>query len=173
MAQVVFLRAANVGGYQRFQPSVLARDLADLDVLNVGAAGTFVVRGKISRAALRIEILGKLPFEPELMICPAREISTLVATDAFEGHPAGKNVQRMVSVMEEAPRDPPDLPISQPAGGKWEVKVVGISGRSALSLRRDLGRKISPNQVVEKAFGVPATTRSWNTILKIRELLTS
>ncbi len=171
MAQVVFLRAANVGGHQRFQPSALARELAHLEVVNVGAAGTFVVRGKISRAALRAEILGKLPFEPELMICSAREISTLVSTDAFDGHPAGKDVKRCVSVLEKAPREPPNLPLFQPTG-KWEVTVIGVSGRCVLSLRRDLGRKIYPNPLVEKAFGVPATTRNWNTILKIRELLT-
>ena len=171
MAQVVFLRAANVGGHQRFQPSALAKELAHLEVVNVGAAGTFVVRGKISRASLRAEILGKLPFEPELMICPGREINTLVSTDAFDGHPTGEDVKRFVSVLEKAPRETPKLPLSQPTG-KWEVQVLGISGRCVLSLRRDLGRKIYPNPLVEKSFGVPATTRNWNTILKILELLT-
>ncbi len=171
MAQVVFLRAANVGAHQRFQPSALARELAHLEVVNVGAAGTFVVRGKISRASLRAEILGKLPFEPELMICPGREILALARTDAFDGDPDGKDVKRFVSVLDKAPRAPPSLPLSQPTG-KWEVQVVGVSGRCVLSLRRDLGRKIYPNPLVEKAFGVPATTRNWNTILKIRELLT-
>lgn len=44
MASVVFLRGVNVGGHKAFQPSAVARDLADLDVVNIGAAGTFVVR---------------------------------------------------------------------------------------------------------------------------------
>ena len=38
MALVVFMRAVNVGGYQKFQPAALAKKLADLDVLNIGAA---------------------------------------------------------------------------------------------------------------------------------------
>jgi uncharacterized protein (DUF1697 family) len=28
-----------------------------------------------------------------------------------------------------------------------------------------------PNQVIEKEFGVATTTRSWNTILKVAEIL--
>ena len=66
MGHVVFLRAANVGGRNVFKPAQLARDLAHLDVVNVGAAGTFVVRGKASAAAVRREILERLPFEPTM-----------------------------------------------------------------------------------------------------------
>ncbi len=54
MAVVVFLRGVNVGGHRTFRPSLLAKELHDYDVVNVGAAGTFVVRkpGR-SQAALR------------------------------------------------------------------------------------------------------------------------
>ncbi|MBI3694456.1 MAG: hypothetical protein HY238_06415, partial [Acidobacteria bacterium] len=47
MALVVFMRGVNVGGHKAFQPSVLARELAAFDVVNVGAAGTFVIRKTI------------------------------------------------------------------------------------------------------------------------------
>ena len=57
MASVVFFRAVNVGGHQRFQPSILAKQLADFGVVNVGAAGTFVVRQNVGQATLRAEIL--------------------------------------------------------------------------------------------------------------------
>ena len=49
MASVVFLRAANVGGHQTFHPKTLANDLAAFRVVNIGAAGTFVVRDNPSR----------------------------------------------------------------------------------------------------------------------------
>jgi uncharacterized protein (DUF1697 family) len=42
MALVVFLRGVNVGGHRTFRPSILARELSDYGVVNVGAAGTFV-----------------------------------------------------------------------------------------------------------------------------------
>lgn len=59
-----------------------------------------------------------------------------------------------------------------PAGVMWEVKVIAVTGRYALSLRRRLGRNIIyPNEVVEKNFRIPATTRSWNTIQAICRIL--
>jgi hypothetical protein len=42
MALIVFLRGVDVGGHRTFRPSILARELSDHDVVNVGAAGTFI-----------------------------------------------------------------------------------------------------------------------------------
>lgn len=169
MASVVFFRAVNVGGHQKFQPVKLANELAEFDVVNIGAAGTFVVRENVNRAKLRAEILRRLPFKPELMICPAREVLALARGNWFGGAPAGKDIGRFVSVMQRAPRAKPPLPIEQPAGKKWEVRIVAITARFALSVRR-LGQTYS-NAVVEKHLGVPATTRSWNTIESICSIL--
>jgi len=48
------------------RPSIIARGLRDYDVVNVGAAGTFIVRNPGSRARFRAELLRKLPFEAEV-----------------------------------------------------------------------------------------------------------
>ena len=169
MASVVFFRAVNVGGHQKFQAGKLAKELAAFGVVNIGAAGTFVVRGKVSQTKLRDEILRRLPFKPELMICPARDVLALTRGNWFGGAPAGKAVGQFVSVLRKAPRAKPPLPLAQPAGENWEVRLVAITGRFALSLRRT-GQTYS-NAVVEKHLGVPATTRNWNTIEAIREVL--
>src|SRR5262245_19770139 len=110
MASVVFFRAVNVGGYQKFQPAALAKKLVELDVVNLGAAGTFVVRKPISQTRLRQEILRHLPFEPELMICPAAEVLALSCDDPYPKGPVGTDVQRFVSVLRKAPRTLPPLP---------------------------------------------------------------
>src|SRR5262249_42894809 len=44
IALVVFMRGVNIGAHKRFQPAVLARDLAHLGAVNIGAAGTFLIR---------------------------------------------------------------------------------------------------------------------------------
>ena len=169
MSSVVFFRAVNVGGHQKFQPGKLAKELEQFGVVNIGAAGTFVVRENVSQTKLRDEVLRRLPFKPELMICPVREVLALARGDWFAYAPAGKDVGRFVSVLQKAPRAKPPLPLEQPAGKKWEVRVIAITGRFALSVRR-LGQTYS-NAVVEKHLGVPATTRNWNTIEAIREVL--
>jgi len=169
MSSVVFFRAVNVGGHQKFQPGELAKELAEFGVVNIGAAGTFVVRENVSQAKLRDEILHRLRFKPELMICPAREVLELVRGNWFGDVPAGKDIGRFVSVLQKAPRAKPALPIKQPAGANWEVWVVAITGRFVLSIRR-FGRTYS-NAFVEKHLGIPATTRNWNTIEVICEVL--
>ena len=45
MALVVFLRGVNVGGHRLFRPSAIAKEMAGLDVVNMGAAGTFTAAG--------------------------------------------------------------------------------------------------------------------------------
>ena len=169
MACVVFSRAVNVGGHQKFQPSVLARELAAFDVVNVGAAGTFVVRALVSPAKLRDEILRRLPFRPELIICPAHDVLALACGSGFRDAPGGKAIGRFVSVLQQVPRLKPKLPIEQPVGGKWEVRIVAVVGRFASSVRR-IGQTYS-NAVAEKHFGVPATTRNWNTLETVCRIL--
>lgn len=172
MASVVFLRGVNVGGHKAFKPSILAKELADFDVVSVGAAGTFVVRGQVSQAALRAALLKRLPFEPELMICRAQEVLDLASADPFADQLAGSDVKNYVTVLAKRPRALPELPIGRPAGEAWQVKLIAIRDRFVLSLHRRLGRAlIYPNEVVEKTLGVSATTRNWNTINAIHGIL--
>jgi uncharacterized protein (DUF1697 family) len=172
MALVVFMRGVNVGGHKTFRPAALAKELAAFDVVNVGAAGTFVVRKTISQATLRSELNRRLPFKAELMICPAREVLDLVRKEPFSNQPSSKDSRCFVTVMVKRPRTLPGLPITKPAGDGWQVKIVAVSGKFVLSLWRRLGRSILyPNEVVEKSFGIPATTRGWNTIAAICGIL--
>jgi uncharacterized protein (DUF1697 family) len=173
MASVVFFRAVNVGGHQRFQPSVLAKQLAEFGVINVGAAGTFVVRQNVRQATLRAEILRRLPFKPELVICPTRDVLALIRRDPFQDAPdETKDLRHYVTVMTKVSRTLPPLPLEKPAGKKWEVKLIAITGRFALSLwHRQTNGILYPNAVVEKHFGIPATTRNWNTITTINDIL--
>src|ERR1700761_6022190 len=83
MALVAFLRGVNVGGHRTFRPSLLARELSEFGVVNVGAAGTFVVRKPGSRAKFRDALLSKLPFEAHLVLCDGRDLLRLEENDPF------------------------------------------------------------------------------------------
>lgn len=86
MAQVVLLRGLNVGGHRRFRPASLAEELAHLDAVNIGAAGTFVI-GVYRRQMAVIGHLGKLD---DLVGVPAttRSWSTVAAIGRVLGHGA-------------------------------------------------------------------------------------
>ena len=63
MALVVLLRGVNVGGHRTFRPTTLSGQLKHLDAVNIGAAGTLVIRQPISQGQLRAELARRLPFE--------------------------------------------------------------------------------------------------------------
>jgi uncharacterized protein (DUF1697 family) len=169
MASVVFLRGVNVGGHKTFQPSLVAKNLSHLGVINVGAAGTFVIPAKATRQEIQDEFAGVLPWEAELMICSGKDLLSLHASDPFA---QVKDFRPFVQAMSGRPRNLPALPFCHPSADSWEVKVIGVSGIFALTLWRKLGKTlIDANAIVEKNFGVRATTRNWNTIVKICAVL--
>jgi len=171
MASVVFLRAANVGKHNRFQPAILARKLAKFGIVNIGAVGTFVVREDVSESALRRAFARKLPFKCEMMICPARDIIKLASKDPFLRQPSGPNITRFVSVLAKRLRAPPPLPLSLPSDDNWLLKIIAIQDRFVLGLYRRQMKAISYLGKIEKLLGVPVTTRNWNTIAKVATIL--
>jgi len=173
MALVVFLRGVNVGGHKTFRPSILAEQLKDYDVVNVGAAGTFVIRKPISQAQLRAELLRRLPFEAEVMICNGHDLISLASGDPFAGEPPRPDVVRFVSVLAKRPRVLPSIPVSLPADGKWLLRIVATQNRFLFGLYRRQIKAISFLSAIDKIFGVSATTRNWNTITTIIQILKS
>jgi hypothetical protein len=82
-------------------------------------------------------------------------------------------LRRFVSVLAKKPRRPPPLPFSYPAGEGWQVRVVGVSGKLAWGLWRVGRSPVDPNSVIEKYLGVRATTRNWNTVVRLCDVLRS
>src|SRR5438128_10416364 len=173
MASVVFLRAVNVGKANRCQPALIAEQLAKFGVVNIGAVGTFVVREGAKESALRAAIARKLPFKCEIMICPARDIIKLASKDPFSRQPSGPNIVRFVSVLAKRLRTPPSLPLSLPSDDDWLLKIIAIQDRFVLGLYRRQMKAISYLGKIEKVLGVAATTRNWNTIEKVVQIIKS
>jgi uncharacterized protein (DUF1697 family) len=171
MRSVVFLRGVNVGKGNRCQPAVIARQLSRFGVINIGAVGTFVVREGVSESALRAAIAKKLPFKCEIMICPARDIIKLASKDPFLRQPSGPNITRFVNVLAKRLPSPPPLPLCLPSNDDWLVKIIAIENRFVLGLYRRQMKAISYLGKIEKLLSVPATTRSWNTIDKVVQIL--
>lgn len=167
-AQVVFLRAVNVGGTSVFSVAQLARELARYEVKNIGAAGTFVVKKAPAAATLRKEVLARIPLanKPEVIIRPAEELLALVASDPFareEGRP-------FVTVLAREPAQVPALPFETPPGKPWEVRLFEIRGHYALAT---VSERAKPGTALkfEDMLGVAGTTRGWPTMLRVASAL--
>jgi uncharacterized protein (DUF1697 family) len=142
-----------------------------LDAVNIGAAGTLVIRTRVSREKLRREIAQRLPFTAEIAICSGREIVTLASCDLFSGHAPRPDVVRFVSVLSRRPRLAPELPMQLPPGGKWLMKILARRGPFIVGLYRRQMKAISYLGSLDRVFGVPVTTRNWNTITAIAKVL--
>ena len=117
MALIVFLRGVNVGGHRTFRPSILARELSDYEVVNVGAAGTFVVRKPGSRAKFRTALLRKLPFEAKIVLCEGRDLMRLEMENPFGTQPSPPDVVRFLSILSKAGDVRASLPVTFPSDG--------------------------------------------------------
>lgn len=171
MVAVVFLKGVNVGGHRRLRPSVLAKELQRFDVVNIGAAGTFVVRKRVAKATLLAEIARRVPFEVDAMICSAREIVRLIADDPFNGHDTGRDVVAFVGVMARSKRRSSSVPLHLPTDGEWCLKVLACQDRFVLGLYRRRMQAIAYLGQLEKLVGVPLTIRNWNTMTAIGRAL--
>ena len=171
MAYVVFLRGVNVGGHRVFRPSSLVAQLPELGLVNIGAAGTFVVRQRMSQAALRRALARRLPFNTEIVICRAAQIRALLAHDVFAGAPPRADQVRFVSVLSRRPEVAPLLPMEFRYGRRWLVKLLTQVDCFVAGLyRRDM-KTISYLGRIDRVFDAPVTTRNWSTFGLIAKAL--
>jgi uncharacterized protein (DUF1697 family) len=173
MALVVFLRGVNVGGHRTFRPSILAQQLKHYDAVNVGAAGTFVIRKPANQAELRAELQRRLPFETEVMICTSQDLIAMASGNPFGNEPIHSDVVRFVSVLAKRPRVLPSLPLSLPADGDWLLRIVAMENRFIIGMYRRNMKTIRYLGMIDTLFGVPVTTRNWNTFTAIIKVLKS
>lgn len=173
MALVVLLRGVNVGGHKTFRPTRLVEQLKHLDAVNIGAAGTLVIRRPVTQAQLRAELARCLPFDAEIMICQGREIIRLLTENPFANQPARPDMVRFVSVLSKTPRSAPSTPMSFPTDGEWLMKILARENRFVFGVYRRHMKVIGYLGKLDRLFGVPATTRNWNTITAIAKVLSN
>jgi uncharacterized protein (DUF1697 family) len=171
MAFVVFLRGINVGGHRRFRPSILAKELSEYGVVNVGAAGTFVVRKSGLRRKFLAELLRKLPFKAEVALCEGRDLIHMEKENPFGAVASHANIVRFVSVLPRGGRGVVSIPCTFPSRGKWFVRVLATKKRFVFGAYRHQMKTIGYLGQINKLFGVRATTRNWNTIIAVVNIL--
>ncbi len=165
-----FLRAVNVGG-RTVRMGELAQRITALGYANVS---TFIASGNVLLDApgknpdtiarhLERELVKWLGFPVATMVRPFAHLETMVKANPFKGVRRARDSKLYVTFLWEEPLVAPKLPIVSPGEG---MKVFRVIEREAYSFSiRVEGKFGAPN--IEKALGVPATTRNWNTILRM------
>ena len=152
---------------------MLAKELGAYDVVNVGAAGTFVVRKPVSRANFVAELRRKLRFDAEIALCEGSDLIQLEMENPFGTEPSRPDVVRFVSILSRAGRGKMRLPIAIPENGEWFVRIIGLKNRLVFGVYRRHMKTISYLGQIDELLRAPATTRSWTTILSVLRILKS
>ena len=176
MVQVAFLRAVNVGG----SAVISMHDLRHLFV-SAGCKDvrTYIQSGNVLFTATRPEskalsqriqrtISDHLGHEVAVAYRTETELKEVVAIKPFGPLVSGPDVKLYVGFLTAAPSRVPRLPFSMAREGLEITRAT--KGEVFVVSRRVNGRFGFPNLLIEKEYGVPATTRNWNTVLKILSL---
>jgi uncharacterized protein (DUF1697 family) len=166
---LVVLRAVNVGGHGAVRTSELPARFPDWSVTNIGAAGTFVVAGARSPQEVRTRFVDAIGFPTDVIVREAKEFRRL-----WTGRPSSWSAgdaaeRRFVTFLRAAPTRAVPLPHSVPSADAWEVRLDALVGNDVLSshLPRGDRRAFYANEVVERAYGIPGTTRGWETLERV------
>ena len=172
MALVVLLRGVNVGGHRAFRPATLARQLTHFDAVNLGANGTLVIRRRVSEAKVRAELARIIPCDTTVVICQGRDILRLMSHNPFHDQHVRPEIVRFVSVLSRLPiGSGPSLPMTLPSSRPWLVNLLARDKRYIFGVYRRHMKVISCLGKLDRVFGVPVTTRNWNTVTAIANVL--
>ncbi len=169
---LAFLRAINVGGHAVVKMHALVTAFSAAGCRNVRTfiqSGNVIFESSAGEQAIHRNLKAKLRSllgtEPGIFLRTLDEVSALVERDPFAKSRAEQNVTLYVAFLSERPRVSPQFPLLYPKEG---LEVFGISGREAFILSRPVpGSHGVPMKRIEKELQASATTRNWNTIVKI------
>src|SRR6266511_1432616 len=94
------------------------------------------------------------------MICQGREIVGLMSHNPFADQPMRPDIVRFVSVLSRRPRSAPSL-----------LKILARDNRFVFGMYRRHMKVIGYLGTFDRLFGVPVTTRNWNTMTAIATVL--
>ena len=174
---VAFLRAVNVAGHARVEMKSLREMFMRAGCVR---AETYIQSGNVifdtdrNPATLFQEVrsrIRKLTGEQSAVVFRSdREIQSLVRSAPFKAFEQDRALKLYAVCLLEKPRTRLSFPCEQP---KEFLEAIGMKGLDVLivSRRKPNGFYGFPNSFVENALGVPATSRNWNTVTRVAELM--
>jgi uncharacterized protein (DUF1697 family) len=116
-------------------------------------------------------LLLKLPFQAKVVLCEGRDVMRLETESPFGPEPCPSDFVRFVSILPTAGGVRVSLPVAFPSDGEWLVRVIASQGQFVFGIYRRHMKTIGYLGQIDKLYGVPATTRNWNTIVAILQIL--
>ena len=108
-------------------------------------------------------IYKELGYKVTVILRTKQELLDIVESEPFKNYDG--DVKYYLTFLSEESQQPPTLPVRM---NEVENEVFKIEDNIVYTVGFNVkGRYGFPNVFIERKFGVPATTRNWNTILRI------
>ena len=175
---VPFLRGINMIGHKLIPMPTLAELFSSLGFRQVKtylATGNVLFESEESdmtklTSQIEKELQRLLGYEVSVLLRTIPELEELIKLAPFDGQTVDNQKTRaFVTFLSKLPQPKIELPFLPP---NKEFMIVGTGPREVFSLRYALGNGRYGDSVsfIEKEFGLPATSRNYNTFVKILRL---
>ena len=168
---LAFLRGINVSG----QKIIKMQDLVLLfESFGFNNVKTYLQSGNVlfdsdeTDSAKLIKIIDngifkELGYRVTVILRTKQDLLDIVESEPFKNYLG--DVKYYITFLSKEPKQPPTLPIQM---NEIENEVFKLENNNVFTVGFNIkGRYGFPNVFIEKEFSVPATTRNWNTILRI------
>jgi uncharacterized protein (DUF1697 family) len=174
-AFVALLRAVNVGGNNLIKMAdlkALCEELGFGEVKTLLQSGNVVFTAKGSDKSVAKKLADAIAkshgFRPAIMVRTADEIADAMKRNPFKAEEKDDPAHLVIVFMADAPT----------SGAKERIAAVKVATERLHFSGRELhahyasgqGNSKVTNAVLERALGVPATARNWNTVTKLLAL---
>jgi len=174
---VAFLRGINVGGHHKVPMSELKDIFVKMGYNNITTllnAGNVIFGSRdedIKNLEIKIarQLSDVFKFPVPILIRTSEEIHHYIDSDPFGAVVMNRDIRLYATLLGEQPELIPKLPWTSPDTAFMISKVVDGAVFSVLDLAKS--QSIEAMAVLEKFFGKEITTRNWNTIMKIGNLV--
>ena len=177
---VAFLRAINVAGHGTLKMADLR---AAFERAGAREVRTVIQSGNVLFDAsrrdapgiirrVRASLGGSSGEGPAVIVRDDAEVRALIAREPFAGYARSGLIKFYVAFFAREPARVPPLPI---VSAKEALDAIAVEGREAFIVSRlkPSGFFGFPNNFIEDALGVTATTRNWSTVTLIDRMMES
>jgi len=175
MKYVAFLRAINVGGHNKIKMDDLKKLFVSSGFKNVETviqSGNVIFETPEKSIKLITDKIEKklkefMKKDIKVFVRNSSELERIVLDNPFGKTEANDEIKTYVFFLYKEPAETIKIPFKSAAGDVNVFKKIG--SQVFILVKKTPGKASSPNSLIEKRFGVPATARNWNVVCKISE----
>jgi len=175
VTHIAFLRAVNVAGHAVVKMERLKKAFEAAGCMNVRtvlqSGNVLYERASANSVVFKRGVLAALSEILGAQVMAAfrtlTDLRSLAGADPFSERRPGAEDKLYAAFLVRKPSMVPDFPLRMEKEG---LEVIGMKGLDVFIVSRKVKERYGfPNIFIEKYFGAPATTRNWNTVVKIME----